>query len=56
MQYSMETVAEKRNLSVHLPQYYNQEDFLPFVERDIILCNHIECLKKTGMLIQQYAY
>ena len=64
MNYSIGTVAEKMNLSVHTLRYYDQEGLLPFVERDasgrrifherdIILLNTIECLKKTGMSIKE---
>lgn len=63
MNFTIGEVAEKMGVSVHTLRYYDKEGLLPFVERhengrrifherDIILLNTIECLKKTGMALK----
>lgn len=63
MIYSIGEVAEKMGLSVHTLRYYDKEGILPLVERsengrrvftdkDLVMLNTIECLKKTGMQLK----
>lgn len=63
MPYTIGQVSEKMNITIHTLRYYDNEGLLPFIERsesgrrifndrDIILLNTIECLKKTGMSIK----
>lgn len=63
MVYSIGEVAEKMGLSIHTLRYYDKIGILPLVERsengrrmftdkDLIMLNTIECLKKTGMQLK----
>ena len=63
MVYSIGEVAEKMGLSIHTLRYYDKIGILPLVERsekgrrvftdkDLVMLNTIECLKKTGMQLK----
>jgi transcriptional regulator len=63
MIYSIGEVAEKMGLTVHTLRYYDKAGILPLVERsengrrvftnkDLVMLNTIECLKKTGMQLK----
>lgn len=63
MIYSIGEVAEKMGLTVHTLRYYDKSGILPLVERsengrrvftdkDLVMLNTIECLKKTGMQLK----
>ena len=63
MVYTVGEMAKKLDVPASTLRYYDKEGLLPFVERDasgrrifherdIILLNTIECLKKTGMSIK----
>ncbi|MEI3162561.1 MAG: MerR family transcriptional regulator [Lachnospirales bacterium] len=63
MVYSIGEIAEKMGLSVHTLRYYDKTGILPLVERsengrrvftdkDLVMLNTIECLKKTGMQLK----
>lgn len=63
MVYSIGEIAEKMDMSVHTLRYYDKSGILPLVERnesgrrvftdkDLVMLNTIECLKKTGMSLK----
>lgn len=62
MEYTIGELAEKMGLTTHTLRYYDEEGLLRhvkrapngrriFTEKDVVMLNTIECLKKTGMSI-----
>lgn len=64
MEYTVGQLAEKMNISAHTLRYYDSEGLLRhvkrsasgrrvFTERDVVMLNTIECLKKVGMSLAE---
>lgn len=62
MEYTIGELAEKMGLTTHTLRYYDEEGLLRhvkrapngrriFTEKDVVMLNTIECLKKAGMSI-----
>ncbi|MDN6129423.1 MAG: MerR family transcriptional regulator, partial [Tetragenococcus halophilus] len=62
--YSVGQVAKKLEISTHTLRYYDKMGLLPFVERDdsgnrvfkekdFLMLNTVDCLKKTGMELKE---
>ncbi len=63
MEYTIGELAEKMGLTTHTLRYYDEEGLLRhvkrapngrriFTEKDLVMLNTIECLKKAGMSIR----
>ena len=63
MEYTIGELAKKMHLTTHTLRYYDDEGLLRnvkrapngrrvFTERDVVMLNTIECLKRAGMSIQ----